>query len=77
MMSKLQKFSFSYRANGLTHTREIFAETYGEACYRLGMSHGLKFLREEVPADFELQLNDEQARLDDAPNQSIITRDRL
>lgn len=51
------------------HTREISAENYAEACYRLGMIHGLRFLREEVPADFELQLND--------GIEITITRDRL
>lgn len=76
-MSKLQKFSFTYRANGHVHTKEVFAETYAEACYRLGMIQGRKFDREQVPADFELKLDDEQARLDETPPSSTITRDRL
>jgi hypothetical protein len=58
-------FKFSWSENGITLRSSIGAETYGEACFRLGLMHAARFLEHGVPADFELKLSDDQARIDE------------
>ena len=69
-------FRFTWRADGETHERTIIAPTYAEACWRLGLEQAGGFIKNGVPNDFEMRLDDEQARVaDDKSPASVITKE--
>ena len=73
------EFKFTWRADGQTHEQTIIAPTYAEACWRLGLLQAGGFIKNGVPNDFEMRLDDVQAHaayvLSDGSTASVITKE--
>jgi hypothetical protein len=54
-MIEPREFVFDWQEDGCQKSTTIFAESYAEACWRLGLFHAERFRRLDIPKEFKLE----------------------
>jgi hypothetical protein len=57
-----REFTFHWRENGQIERWTCYADCYEDACWMLGAFHLLRFRKNGVPPDFELDLVSQEPR---------------
>ena len=69
-MSSLHEFLFIWKEGGLARSTKVAARTYTEACWRLGLIQGRRFIVDGIPKDFKIKII-----FADAPAAKLLTGD--